>query len=152
MSRLPKDPSRRQRSNTPAPPEAPQGLRVDVDGIEVTWRFDTTRRAWLAFWASPLALYVIEPDLPQLINLFELYDERAALRKTVVRGFKTVKGSTGQRVRHPIYDRIKEVGTEIEKLEDRYFISPKGRRAGNIDLTTVPKHDADGKPALRAIN
>jgi hypothetical protein len=52
-------------ADTPAVPNAPAGLLASV------------RRAWVEFWASPLAQVVVPAtDMPALTRLWRLYDER----------------------------------------------------------------------------
>jgi hypothetical protein len=151
MPRRPRDPALRQRSNTPAPPVTPEQLRVAPAETAATWEFPATQRTWDAFWRSPLALYVIEPDLPQLRRLHEYYDERERLRQRVPRRSVTTRGSTKQMVLHPIYERLDAIDEKIEKLEDRYGLGLDARRRLNIDLSKAPGHDAHPQPALRAI-
>lgn len=153
MPRRPKDPAQRQRTNTPAPPLPHVQLRVDPAAVTATWQHPGTQRAWDAFWRSPLAVYVIEPDLPQLFRLHELYDERATLRARQAKAGLTVKGSQGQRVLNPIHKLVTELSSQIAELEDRYGISPDARRKLNLDLAAVPEErdDADRAPRLVAI-
>lgn len=153
MPRRPADPARRQRTNTPAPPLPHSQLRVDPDVIDVSWTHPATQRAWDSFWRSPLALYVIEPDVPQLIRLHELYDTRATLLARQRTAGITVKGSQGQRVLNPIHKLVQELGEQIGAIEDRFGISPDSRRRLNLDLAAVPEErdDADRAPRFVAI-
>jgi P27 family predicted phage terminase small subunit len=93
----------------------------------------STRRAWQAFWASPLAKHTIPTDHEALRRLFRLYDQR---ERYLIEGSKrTVSlGSTGQLVIHPLLKEVDAIDAKILTLEDRFGLSPMSRLKLQVTL------------------
>jgi P27 family predicted phage terminase small subunit len=89
---------------------------------------------WEAFWASPLAGLVMPAQVPALMHLWFLYDERARCYRQLRRRGRVAKGSMGQPVRSPLYDIIRQLSAEIGRLEDRFGLSP--RAAERLGVTS----------------
>jgi P27 family predicted phage terminase small subunit len=117
-----KAPDRRQRRNKapslqrdrlPAQP-APRGL------------LRGTRESWARFWKSEVARVVEPSDLPALVHLFCLYDERTRLWREYRRE-RFATGSTGQLVLHPATKMLSQLATEIRALESAFGLTPAAR-------------------------
>lgn len=84
------------------------------------------KRAWVAFWTSPIAQHVIESDQPALRRLFSYYDRRERFdREGMVE--PVVSGSTGQQALHPLLREVDTLDAKILALEDRFGMSPMAR-------------------------
>lgn len=97
-----------------AVPPAPDGL------------LSSTKVAWVAFWASPLAPLVTAADFPALERWATLVDERArALRG--YRKARIIDAPSGQAMLNPLFGVMKALDAEIRALEDRFGLSPMAR-------------------------
>lgn len=96
----------------PPAPRPPEGLLA------------ASIETWEAFWVSPLAALVLPVHVPALTHLWYLYDERARCYRQLRQRGRITKGSTGQLVRSPLYDIIRQLTSEIGRLEDRFGLSP----------------------------
>lgn len=86
-----------------------------------------TKKAWRGFWKSSVASVLDEKaDMPAVIRLFSLYDEREHLAP-LVRATPLVKGSQGQLRPNPLVAHIGQLDAGITALEDRFGMSPKAR-------------------------
>ena len=98
-----------------------------------------TKIAWESYWTSTLTAVVrLDTDLPALVRLFTLYDER----ERAYRGYRSerlVKGSQDQLVLNPLARAMAVFDTEIRQLEDRFGLTPKARLALGIDLGRARK-------------
>lgn len=84
------------------------------------------RAWWAAFWASDIAGATLDADMPALIRLFEMYEQRERLIAVyVVEPFAT--GSTGQLSMHPAAKEIASLDARIERGEGSFGITPDGR-------------------------
>lgn len=106
-------------------PEAPDGLSEQVQAD------------WTTFWASPQASHVVSAQLPALIRLFRMYEQRERFL-TVGLEEPVLEGSTGQSVLHPLLKAVDTLDTKILALEDRFGLSPKSSvaLAGEFDDAT----------------
>lgn len=108
------------------PPAPPGLLRV-------------TKLAWGSFWTSALTVVVrLDTDLPGLVRLFTLYDER----ERAYRGYRKerlIQGSQGQRVINPLARALVSFDAEIRQLEDRFGLTPKARLLLGIDIGRARK-------------
>lgn len=95
-------------------PRPPKGLAPEV------------RRAWAAYWRSPMATLAQEVDRPAIARLFRLYDQHeramAALNVALV-----VKGSQGQLRVNPVADYVSKLDTQILRLENEFGLTPMSR-------------------------
>jgi P27 family predicted phage terminase small subunit len=95
-------------------PRPPKGLAVDV------------RKAWAAYWRSPMARLAQDVDRPAITRLFRLYDQHeramAALQVALV-----VKGSQGQVRVNPVADYVSKLEVQILRLENELGLTPMSR-------------------------
>jgi P27 family predicted phage terminase small subunit len=72
----------------------------------------------------------------------QLFDWRDVMLEQVVKQGFTVKGSTGQRVPHPLLQRIEATNAELRLLEGRLGLDPSARAAlGVAEVRRVSKLD-----------
>ena len=96
-------------------PACPPGFLDDVEG------------RWLSFWSSDVANAVDrQSDMPAVIRLFTLYDERERGLQSFRRE-RLVRGSQGQVVLNPIGRLMAAWDAEIRQLEDRFGLTPLSR-------------------------
>ena len=94
----------------------------------------TTRDAWAAYWASPVASVVDRAsDMPAVRRLFTLYDERERCLRSA-RTSRLVAGSQGQPVLNPLYRHMSTLDAEVRMLEDRFGLTPAARARLGITL------------------
>jgi P27 family predicted phage terminase small subunit len=95
-------------------PRPPKGLVPEV------------RRAWAAYWRSPMARLAQDVDRPAITRLFRLYDqlERAMAAVSVA---LVVKGSQGQVRVNPVADYVAKLDTQILRLENELGLTPMSR-------------------------
>lgn len=84
-----------------------------------------TKAAWSTYWASELSAAIREAQLPMVVRLFALRDERERSYRVVVSGKRLVPGSKGQPVLNPLIDYVARCDGEIRQLEDRLGLSPR---------------------------
>jgi len=126
------------------------------------------REWWATFWASDIAGATLDADLPALVRLFELYDQRERLLAVYLKEpFST--GSTGQLVLHPAARELASLDGRIERLEGAFGITPDGRLKLGIVMGAAAKSleelnrafngraaddgdDEDDDPRLRLMN
>ena len=110
MAPLPKPPGQRRRERPTQgrwrtlPPAEPFKRPPPLPSRKPTW-LKSTRSWWQTIWSSPMASVWLEADVPALVRLAEMIDDRA-------------RGTLG--------------ATEtvaMTALEDRFGLSPKARRA-----------------------
>jgi hypothetical protein len=87
---------------------------------------DDTVEAWDSFWDSPVSALVNSADMPALRRLFQMYDSRERFEREVRKQPYTT-GSTGQVVVNPATKEIASLDSRIDRLEERFGITPKGR-------------------------
>jgi P27 family predicted phage terminase small subunit len=102
-------------------PRPPKGLAPEV------------RRAWSAYWRSPMAGLAQDVDRPAITRLFRLYDQHeramAALQMALV-----VKGSQGQVRVNPVADYVAKLETHILRLENELGLTPMARARLGLTL------------------
>jgi hypothetical protein len=125
MPAEPKPPSRRRRRNHVAgegalPAEGRQGPAPELPSglIWVEW----TRQYWALIWASPMATRWTEYDVPSLLRL-------AQLQQTA------------------LIDGDRRLLAEIRQLEDRFGLSPRGRRLLGWEIADAPLAEPDDASA-----
>lgn len=102
-------------------------------------RLKSTKVAWDAFWDDPmLAPLVRNADMPALVSLFELYDERERAWRAY-RSERAVTGSTGQLVVNPFGKHALALQSQIDKLEERFGITPASRLKLGIAMGAAAK-------------
>lgn len=85
------------------------------------------KKAWAAFWASPLAQVVrTDSDLEALRRLFLRRDESARLWRRACKE-PVVIGSSGQMRPNPLFDVVSRLDGEVRALEDRFGLTPQAR-------------------------
>ena len=106
--------------------------------------------SWNAYWSSPLARVALpETDLPALSRLWSLYDERARMYRAIVKERVTL-GSMGQVRANPLYPQMVAMDAAIERLEDRFGLSPRARLQLGVILGDAARSLADANEELSA--
>ncbi|MGH7337306.1 MAG: phage terminase small subunit P27 family [Myxococcota bacterium] len=95
-------------------PRPPKGLATEV------------RRAWAAYWRSPMATLAQEVDRPAITRLFRLYDQHERAMAALVVAL-VVKGSQGQLRVNPVADYVAKLDTQILRLENELGLTPMSR-------------------------
>lgn len=85
-----------------------------------------SRQAWVEFWASDQAALVRAPDVEALRRLFVLRDEWSRARRALA-GNRFVLGSQRQPTLGPAVRYIETLEGLIQRLEDRFGLSPLAR-------------------------
>lgn len=96
-----------------------------VAAAPLEWR-DEVREAWAELWSSPLAGHYRPTDMPALRRLFELR-HRQIVAQLAFDAEPTTLGSMGQEVMSPWAAEMHRLEGEIEKLEDRFGLTPMSR-------------------------
>jgi hypothetical protein len=98
-----------------------------VPPADLSWP-EEVQQSWVEFWSSPLAdPRLLKPtDVPALKRLFDL---RARLARAAGEfdAEPTVSGSMGQPTLSPWAAEMHRLTATIEKLEDRFGLSPLAR-------------------------
>lgn len=136
MPALPKPPGQRVRRNKdqPAyrqlPAEGRKGKAPPLPRKKPAWR-KSTRDRWATLWASPMATTYLDADLPALHRLAHLWDE-------------TERVGVGEMSPGAL--------SQITALEDRYGLSPKGRRQLQWEIAQGDTAEgAEAKPERRRL-
>jgi P27 family predicted phage terminase small subunit len=115
----------------PVAPPPPPGLLV------------ASKATWARFWSSPLAQIVVpDTDLSALTRLWSLYDERTRMYRAITRE-RVVRGSKGQPRANPLYAQMSALDSAIERLEDRFGLSPRARLTLGVILGDAARSLAD---------
>lgn len=85
-----------------------------------------TRKAWVEYWSSPIALHITGSDVSALVSLFDLMDLRDRLRRQGLKEIST-RGSMGQVVVNPLLAASTGLNPAILALQDRYGLNPTAR-------------------------
>jgi len=126
MAPLPKPPGQRRRERLTQgrwrtlPAARPFKRPPPLPRRKLAW-LKSTRSWWATIWASPMASVWIEADVPALVRLAEMIDDRA-------------RGQLG--------------ATEtvaMTALEDRFGLSPKARRALQWEIAQA-EHTEPSRP------
>lgn len=135
MAPLPKPPEARVRRNAgqagwrTLPPAEPFRRPPALPPRKPTWR-KATREWWRVLWRSPMASTYLEADVPALLRLAEMVDDRA-------RGTLSASETVA-----------------MTALEDRFGLNPKARRALQWEITAA-EQSAPAKavkvPKLRVV-
>lgn len=128
----PKPSERRQRRNRRVSLVLGQGglARPDIapppPAAQDHW-LEEIKVQWAEFWGSELAAAAKVPtDLPGLVRLFSLRDERERAYRSY-RKKRLVLGSQGQMVINPMAKVVQVCDAEIRMLEDRFGLSSQAR-------------------------
>jgi P27 family predicted phage terminase small subunit len=89
---------------------------------------ESGRRHWRRIWTQARA-WLCEVDAGAAERYCQLFDWRDVMLEQVVKQGFTVKGSTGQRVPHPLLQRIEATNAELRLLEGRLGLDPSARAA-----------------------
>jgi len=121
------------------PDEPPPEMPAPLNG---KWRVETAA-LWQAFWTSPIAQVVDrESDMPRLLRWIVYWDEwfRAvrALRRR-----RMVEGSMGQPVVNPLSAYIAAVEGRIERIEEKFGLTPLDRMRLGISFGEAHRSLAD---------
>ena len=97
---------------------------------------------WEAFWKSDVAQVVdATTDMPAVLRLFRAYQRHDHLTAEVTKR-PFVQGSKGQPVVTPAAKLLDTTTREIERMEDRFGLTPKSRlQLGIEDKSTGPSID-----------
>ena len=121
------------------PEEPPPEMPAPLNG---KWRLETAA-LWQAFWTAPIAQVVDrESDMPRLLRWIVYWDEwfRAvrALRRR-----RMVEGSMGQPVVNPLSAYIAAVEARIERIEEKFGLTPLDRMRLGISFGEAHRSLAD---------
>ena len=117
------------------PPEMPAPLSGD-------WRIETTS-LWEAFWTSPIAQVVDrESDMPRLLRWIAYWDEWFRAMRAFRRR-RMVEGSMGQPVINPLSAYIAVVEGKIERIEEKFGLTPLDRMRLGISFGEAQRSLAD---------
>lgn len=120
------------------PPDPPPGLLA------------TSVTSWARFWSSPLARMVVpETDVETLRRLWSLRDERERVYRALKRQ-RMVGGYKGQPRANPLYASMASLDSTIERLEDRFGLSPSARLKLGVILGDAARSLADLNADLEA--
>ncbi len=126
-----KPPARRQRPSTPdLAPSVGGALPMPAPMSE--WRDDVTA-AWLELWSTSLAKHFQSTDVPSLRRLFTL---RSRLVDALANADAEpmITGSTGQSILSPWFAEAHRIEGEVERLEDRFGLTPQARLRLGVTL------------------
>lgn len=85
------------------------------------------RAAWQAFWQSDVSAAVdMNADGVELAHWARCVDERDHLWR-IVQKAPLIKGSHGQLMTNPLVRRIRELTADIDRVSDRFGMSPLSR-------------------------
>ena len=106
---------------------------------------------WSALWESQLASNYMPSDLPGLRRLFAL---RSQLERALDRAGDEpeVAGSMGQKKLSPWFDEAHKLESAIQKLEDRYGLTPMARLRLGITLVEGQSLAARNRELLEAFH
>lgn len=94
---------------------------------------------WSEIWQSPLAAYWDRSsDLRPLRRLFSLYDKLAKFERVGLKD-PLSRGSTGQRILHPMLKEADEMRKQILALEQQFGMTPMARLKLGIALGEAAK-------------
>lgn len=106
--------------------------------------------AWDGFWRSPLARLVREDSDQVALRRWALaLDELERLQAQFDaddEGGMLTYGSTGQPKLHPFFDRMKELRSTIERIEERFGMDPLSRMRLGIAFAEAQQGLADLVP------
>lgn len=103
----------------------------------------TSKASWDLFWSSPLASTVVpQTDLDTLRRLWSLKDERERMYRALQKE-RMVRGSRGQPRANPLYAQMVALDAAIERLEDRFGLSPRSRLQLGVVLGDAARSLAD---------
>lgn len=97
---------------------------------------------WDGFWRSPAGLLVDESDLPALRRLWALRNT-ADLLLVAASAEPLVQGARGARVANPLFGKYEKLLPEIRQIEDRFCMSPAGRRSVTVERAAVNARTLD---------
>ena len=104
----------------------PRGQAAVVQATaDLAWR-DEVQVAWAELWSSPLAGHIKPTDVPALRRLFDYRHSLAVARDKFEAEPESV-GSMGQPVLSPWAAEIQRLEGVIQKLEDRFGLTPLAR-------------------------
>jgi P27 family predicted phage terminase small subunit len=106
-----------------------------------------TRDNWNSYWSSRLAQSVDASDMPAIIRLFTMHDERERAYRAY-RKERLVLGSKGQMVISPLARVMTTLDAEIRQMEDRLGMTPKARAQLGISFTEAVKSMSQLNAAL----
>lgn len=98
-------------------------------GIAATANLDwaaEVQEAWVELWSSPLVACYKPTDMPALRRLFDLRDRLIDVQRKFDEE-PTVAGSMGQLTLSPWAAEVHRVAAEVERLEDRFGLTPMSR-------------------------
>lgn len=108
-----------------APVVVMPGTANHLPVASVDWA-DEVQQAWGELASSPLAQHYRPTDLPSLRRLFDLRDRLISAQRKFDED-PVVAGSMGQQVMSPWAVEVHRLEAEIQKLEDRFGLTPLSR-------------------------
>lgn len=144
-----KAPERRQRTSTadltPSPVRS-----VTAPAPLPTWSTEVAE-SWSEMWASGLAAHFKATDVPALERLFTLRSRLGAALEEADKQ-PVVPGSTGQPTLSPWFAEAHRLEAEVERLEDRFGLTPQARLRLGVTLEEGLSLAARNRELLEAFN
>ena len=106
-----------------------------------------TKEYWENYWKSKLSQSVDASDMPAIIRLFTMMDERERAYRAYKKE-RLVLGSQGQMVLNPLAKVMGSLDAEIRQMEDRLGLTPKARAQLGISFTEAVKSMSQLNAAL----
>src|SRR3990167_390594 len=121
------------------PEEPPPEMPAPLNG---KWRLETAA-LWQAFWTAPIAQVVDrESDMPRLLRWIAYWDEWFRAMRAFRRR-RMVEGSMGQPVINPLSNYIAVVEGKIERIEEKFGLTPLDRMRLGISFGEAQRSLAD---------
>jgi len=121
------------------PDEPPPEMPAPLNG---KWRVETVT-LWQAFWTAPIAQVVDrESDMPRLLRWIAYWDEWFRAMRAFRRR-RMVEGSMGQPVINPLSAYIAVVEGKIERIEEKFGLTPLDRMRLGISFGEAQRSLAD---------
>ena len=127
-----KKPAERRQRTTTADLAVAKGSIIAAPAGMTGWRPEIAT-AWSELWSSPVAAYFKPTDVPSLRRLFMLRS-RLVEALELADADPVVRGSTGQPILSPWFAEVHRLEAEIERLEDRFGLTPQARLRLGIQI------------------
>lgn len=125
-------------------PEGNAGRRIPAAPKD--WH-PVAKKAWRQFWSSSLPQVLdVQADDEAIRRWGFCLSEREKLEVLLAKE-PTVRGSTGQQVRNPLFDVLKERNREIERFRELFGMSPLHRM--RLGITWDQADEARGRMERR---
>lgn len=103
---------------------------------------DVGRGHWERMWTAGQSWLSMQTDVAPITRLCECYDEREAMRAVIAAEGYLVEGSRGQWRANPLIDKLRQVESEMLRLEIELGFTPAARsRLGYAEVRRASKLD-----------